>query len=527
MNPGAPIRRPPGHGAAHVARIARGLLLAWLHAIALAAEPAGWTDFAHGRWKSLAPASGTNGFSLVPAAATGIAFTNHLADSSAADNRVLENGSGVALGDVDGDGLPDIYLCRLEGPNALYRNLGGWRFEDITARAMVACDGQLSTGAALADVEFTPWTDACVQHADRVVYVGDATRAPARRAVEREIAARMGSDAQRSELVLLHPPGTQYPRGTRHWLTPREVDRHHHVRSDRSADVSRVARLLTDRGVGVVFAGGGARGIAHIGVLRALEARGVPIDAVGGASIGSIVGGSVARGDTPDELARILRAAVLDRSPVDFTLPTVSFAQGARVTQQIRDAAGGLDLEDGWRNFYCVSTNLTRASLEVHRRGPGWFAIRSSFSIPGVFPPMHTEDDEILVDGGMLDNMPITTMRELHAGIRVIAVDVGAHKEFGTAGATKHGAVSGWRTLAAALRQRSVRDAIALPKLLMRLTELGAVDPDDLGDCYVRPGLDGISLLDFDRFDDLTRIGERDAGAVLDAWLAEQPDLSA
>ncbi|MFM7271331.1 MAG: patatin-like phospholipase family protein [Actinomycetes bacterium] len=381
--------------------------------------------------------------------------------------------------------------------------------------------------AALADPEFTAWTDACVQHADRVVLVADATRTPSRRAVEQEMAARAGSGGQRCELVLLHPPSTQYPRGTRHWLTPREVHRHHHVRTDRPTDVARVARLLTDRGVGIVFAGGGARGIAHIGVLRALEARGVPIDAVGGASIGSIVGGSVARGDTPDELARILRAAVLDRSPVDVTLPTVSFAQGARVTQQIRDAAGGLDLEDGWRNFYCVSTNLTRASLEVHRRGPGWFAIRSSFSIPGVFPPMHTDDDEILVDGGMLDNMPIATMRELHAGIRVIAVDVGAHKEFGTAGATKHGAVSGWRTLASALRRRSVGDAIALPKLLMRLTELGAVDPDDLGDCYVRPGLEGISLLDFDRFDDLTRIGEQDAGPVLDGWLADQPDLRA
>ena len=75
------------------------------------------------------------------------------ADASAAENQIRQNGSGVALGDVDGDGLCDIYLCRLEGHNVLYRNLGHWRFEDITARAGVACPGQLSTGCAFADVD--------------------------------------------------------------------------------------------------------------------------------------------------------------------------------------------------------------------------------------------------------------------------------------------------------------------------------------------------------------------------------------
>lgn len=84
---------------------------------------------------------------------TGICFTNHLSDASAAMNRILENGSGVALGDVDGDGRCDLYFCRLEGPNALYRNLGDWHFEDLTATAGVGCEGQASTGAVLEDVD--------------------------------------------------------------------------------------------------------------------------------------------------------------------------------------------------------------------------------------------------------------------------------------------------------------------------------------------------------------------------------------
>jgi len=84
---------------------------------------------------------------------TGIDFTNHLSDTNAALNQIRLNGSGVAAGDVDGDGLVDLYFCGLEGRNALYRNLGQLKFEDVTERAGVACSNQYSTGAVLADVD--------------------------------------------------------------------------------------------------------------------------------------------------------------------------------------------------------------------------------------------------------------------------------------------------------------------------------------------------------------------------------------
>lgn len=99
------------------------------------------------------PAGGKTGFSLLGEAMTGIRFTNALSPQAVAENQIRLNGSGVALGDVDGDGLCDIYLCRLEGPNALWRNLGGWKFADITAQSGTACAGQYSNGAALADVD--------------------------------------------------------------------------------------------------------------------------------------------------------------------------------------------------------------------------------------------------------------------------------------------------------------------------------------------------------------------------------------
>lgn len=120
----------------------------------LRAAPLDWQNGNGFRAASLpVPSSGKSGFELLPPQATGIRFTNHLSHDAIASNRILENGSGVALGDVDGDGWCDVYFCRLEGPNVLYRNLGNWMFQDITAAAGVACAEQFSTGALLADVE--------------------------------------------------------------------------------------------------------------------------------------------------------------------------------------------------------------------------------------------------------------------------------------------------------------------------------------------------------------------------------------
>ena len=99
------------------------------------------------------PKPGSPGLRLMPAAETGIQFTNQLSDDRALESSLRTNGSGVAAGDVDGDGLCDLYFCGLDNANALFRNLGQWRFEDITAKAGVACPGQDSSGAVFADVD--------------------------------------------------------------------------------------------------------------------------------------------------------------------------------------------------------------------------------------------------------------------------------------------------------------------------------------------------------------------------------------
>ena len=122
---------------------------------ASAAPAAGdWQTGAGHRWRELKlPANGRTFLQRLPATTTGISFTNYISEEKGLENALRTTGAGVAAGDVDGDGWCDLYFCGMENNNALYRNLGGWRFQDVTAAAGVACEGEYSAGAVLADVD--------------------------------------------------------------------------------------------------------------------------------------------------------------------------------------------------------------------------------------------------------------------------------------------------------------------------------------------------------------------------------------
>jgi hypothetical protein len=138
-----------------VARLMGSIVcLPLLAGLTLGANAAVWETNTGYRFARLSvPASLKTGFALLPGVATGISFTNTLAVGRKKANANLMNGSGVALGDYDGDGLCDLYLCNLNGTNALYRNLGNWKFQDTTREAGVTCPGQTSTGAVFADLD--------------------------------------------------------------------------------------------------------------------------------------------------------------------------------------------------------------------------------------------------------------------------------------------------------------------------------------------------------------------------------------
>src|SRR4029077_7114724 len=128
----------------------------------------------------------------------------------------------------------------------------------------------------------TKWTKLCVRHADCVLLLARSGSSPrAWRALEAN--ADPGAVGRSAELVLLTTQGASPTTTTQNWLNLNHVRRHHHIRG--GADLARLARLLTGRALAVVLSGGGARGFAHIGVMRALQAAKLPVDAIGATSI--------------------------------------------------------------------------------------------------------------------------------------------------------------------------------------------------------------------------------------------------
>jgi NTE family protein len=278
----------------------------------------------------------------------------------------------------------------------------------------------------VADAAATTWSKLCVRQADSLLLLAKADdpegpwlalTAPR----ESHITA-----PQRSELVLLHEGAIQKGSAAR-WLTSHPGVMHHHVRNN--DDVSRVARLVTGRGVGLVLSGGGARGFAHIGVLRALRESGVSIDLVGGTSMGGIIAAGVAEGWDLAELRERLWRSFVQTNPLrDYTLPVVSLVSGRKVSALLRREFGEGAIEDLPLPFFCVSSNLTTGHSAVHRTGLVWRWLRASVAIPGVLPPV-LHNGEVLVDGGAMNNLPVDCMRELGRG-PVIGCDVGADRAF-------------------------------------------------------------------------------------------------
>jgi NTE family protein len=371
----------------------------------------------------------------------------------------------------------------------------------------------------VADAAASSWSKRCVRQADALLLLARAAAEPASWQVLS--GGREASMApQRSELVLLHADRIQRGAAAR-WLAsmPAPVPHHHIVTA---ADVPRVARLLTGTGVGIVLSGGGARGFAHIGVVRALRESGIPVDVVGGTSMGGILGAGVASGWTVDELIDRFRRTFVDVNPLrDYTLPVVSLVSGRRVSALLRQEFGDLTIEDLPLPFFCVSSNLTTGQLAIHRRGELWRWLRASVAIPGVLPPvMH--GGEVLVDGGAMNNLPVDVMRELGRG-PVIGVDVGGDRAF-AADSDDIDVPPLWKVLAW-LRGRRRR-----PNIFQILWRAGMVNSAattvahrEKTDLLLQPPLESIDMLNWKAFERAIAIGYEYAARRLEALPSGSP----
>ncbi len=377
----------------------------------------------------------------------------------------------------------------------------------------------------LAEHAATPWSRRCARQADTIMVVapfdGETTPGPVEAWLTRENDPLL---RPRVELVLLHADGATPPRNTVRWLSGRTLDRYHHVRLDRNGDVERIARFLAGRAVGLVLAGGGAPGFAHIGAIRALREAGVPIDAVGGTSIGSIVAAGVALDFDDERLAHEMRTGFVGSNPLgDYSvLPLISLAKGRRMERRLRLALGEATIEDAWLPFLCVSADISAHEQHVHRTGPLWRAVRTSASIPGVLPPM-VEGNRLLIDGSSVNNLPVELIRELGAA-RIVAADLDLKIEREL---DYTEVPSPWRVLAGRFLPGMKRIPVpGLMNVVMKSTMIAGMEragrTRETVDLYLSPQVQRIGLLRWDAFDQLVEIGYRHAIDALSSESVER-----
>jgi predicted acylesterase/phospholipase RssA/CRP-like cAMP-binding protein len=375
------------------------------------------------------------------------------------------------------------------------------------------------------DAASSPWTDLCVRQADLILVVASADSDPRPGAIEDRLSrASLGARPTTMELVLVHHDGRRQPAGTANWIGARKLVGHHHVRHDCVGDYYRLARSATGRAVGVVFGGGGARGYLHIGVIRALRERGIPIDVVGGTSMGALAAAQCALEVDTERMVEVSTTGYgRNLGGINFlrdaTLPIVAFLSGRRTVKMLQDVYQDTHIEDMWLPYFCVSASLSTARVVVHQDGPLWLAIRASLSVPGILPPVLV-NGEMLVDGGLLNNLPVNTMRS-RAGT-VIAVDVASQVDLTVASPTCT-AVSGWSHVRSRLNPFSRKTSLPhIFDILTRATTLGAIHNTEAfkkeADLYLHPVAAGVGTLDWKAGRNLIEVGYRYAQTELEKW---------
>jgi predicted acylesterase/phospholipase RssA/CRP-like cAMP-binding protein len=271
------------------------------------------------------------------------------------------------------------------------------------------------------------WANRCIRSADKVLLFADATDDPAVGPFEEAALAGLERRALNLDLVLVHEDASRPPTDTARWLDVRDERKHFHVRLKEEGDLARLARFLTGNAVALILGGGGSRGFAHIGVIRAMEELGVHLDLVCGTSMGALIAAGAACEFSGKELFEKGQVLNAHRPFGDFTFPLLSIIKGRRITRLMKQALGDGDIADCWKPFFCVSASLSRADTYIHRRGPLYKAVRASMSLPGVMPPA-IDEGELLIDGGIVNNFPVDIVKKEY-GCLTIGVSVSVHKE--------------------------------------------------------------------------------------------------
>ncbi|TRM61508.1 hypothetical protein BD626DRAFT_501259 [Schizophyllum amplum] len=465
---------------------------------------------------------------------------------------------------LEGIGANTVYLNQASVANRLGRHVFT-RMGKLKAAGWLADQEQrYRTVLYVADSPVNnSWTQTCIRQADCVMVV------------EYERLLLSTKTTAKKELVLLHPDRSVAPGSTREWLKNRPwVHQHIHVelpglvvpitktthlpkdpdpiialknfkdkvqselkkyrgtvgdarpqRLPHVNDFSRLARRICGRSIGLVLGGGGARGLSHLGLIRALEEYGIPVDHVAGTSIGAFIGGLYAReGDILSSAGRAKqfsgRMGNIWRMLSDVTYPIVAYTTGHEFNRSIYKAFYDLHIEDMWLPFFCNSTNITTSGMDIHETGYAWRFIRASMTLVGLLPPL-CDNGNMLVDGGYVDNLPVSTMFAMGSSA-VFACDVGSiddnsPRNFGDS-------VSGWWLFINRWNPFSTAGRVpAITELQGRLAYVSSVKT--LEEAKVAPGCLYIAMpvqeygtLQFSKFEELQKIGYEAGMKALAQW---------
>lgn len=369
-----------------------------------------------------------------------------------------------------------------------------------------------------ADLTMTGWTEWCLRRADQILLVADATASPVVSDIEKTLLSTHHKISMAKQiLILLHPNGQQLPSKTQQWLSVRSLKAHHHLRWDTEADFGRLARFISGHAIGLVFGGGGVRGYAHFGVFLALKEAGVPIDMIGGTSIGAVVGAQCAAGWDLDTFLQVNEKVVQINPFNDYTVPILSLMGSKKLKGIMEMGLGGVQIEDLWTNFFCVSCNITTFDMVIHRQGHLGDAIRASGAIPGILEPV-LDNRNLLVDGGILNNLPGDIMRQFCN--TVIAVDVSGKMDLTV---NYDNLPSPWKVLQHRLlpfktniKIPSILDVLMASMLLSSIQKANMVQED--ADLYLHPPVDEFGLLETKAYKELIQIGYEYAKEKLKNW---------
>lgn len=439
------------------------------------------------------------------------------------------------------------------GPTAI-----GALAEEATANWLSQLESTYDVVILKGDPFPSPWCTQCARHSDTVLLVASAEDAAplpneGRTLQERLLHGQGATKLQRTllaqrELVILHQDSENTPKDTKAWLEAFSVRRHHHMAMHAQSGLvpshaARLARSLRQISVGVVLGGGGARGLAHVGVLAALEEEGVPIDAIGGTSIGAMVGGMYAR-DPSALLVRIGAGKFAKKMSstwgrfMDITIPVVSYFTGWGMNVGLRMNFGGTKIEDCWLPFFCCTLDLISCVPIVHRNGTLWRYVRASMALVGFLPPVcDTEPGDnkkmhVLVDGGYVNNLPTDVMRAFGAHY-VIAVDVAGEGLPGQKLKPWGDGLSGTALLLRSLLPRRLGGGHSIPTMVDMQGHLPFVSDtfkhqtrlEDI-DVYIRPAVASYGILEFNKYSHIVAAGYAAGLKLAREWKSQNPEVA-